>query len=91
MQCCTHLSMSHVLGTEACETSPEECHLDYVCGVHEEGNCSECYCTPGYSGEECISKYKLPTYIQCVIVFTLSMWYFCGRINLKLGLLCAAN
>jgi len=48
---------AHITGTETCETSPEECHLDQICGVHMEGNCSECYCTPGYSGEECISKH----------------------------------
>ena len=51
-----HTKKLHASGTETCETSPEECHLDQVCGVSEEESCPDCYCAPGYSGEECTSK-----------------------------------
>ena len=46
-------------GNDTCEASPEKCHVDEVCAVdsgHLQGQCSECSCADGYSGEGCTSE-----------------------------------
>ena len=44
-------------GPEVCAANPENCEVDKISEMVENGDCLEYHCADGYIGEDCNSKY----------------------------------